>query len=320
MKLGEFGAAVSDFDPVDIPASPAADPETSAHSDGSSSIAAGVGVIRVGKKILTDGAWSLARHTTYGAALGGLRLSGVSVGVSHGTNDPADALAATLEVLVETPAAAGWALSGGKGVSAEALGVIGERWPAPAPKDLDRWGAVATAAALSAAHGDTAGATFRAPDNPSSAVAALVDQLVAAGLSPAEGNAADVLIVDGVASSFDHHAVSGLKARVVLPVGINVVSPRALADATRASIVVVPDFVAAAGQLIGRFAPALGIVADDEHALAAAISTTISDRLATPSTGAEEHPEGSFYLDACRRAEDFITTWQPALPAARPIG
>lgn len=308
IKLGEFGVAVLDFEstePTDGEPVPELTPSPAA-----------VGVIRLGKKILVDGAWSLARHTSYGAALAGLPISGVSIGVSHGPADPAEALSATIDALGTTPKAGKWALTGGKGVTDEALAPLGAAWPHPAHSDTDRWGAVATVAALSSALGSVSGLTFSLPPEATSATAALADQLTAAGLTASGDAPADVLVVEGAASSFDHHAVAGCTARAIVPVGVNVVSPRALADATRASVAVVPDFCSVAGQLLGRFASA----SDTEDQRFESIRSTIAQRLGSPNSDSQFSLSDSFYLAVCERAEDFMLTWQQSLPAARPIG
>jgi glutamate dehydrogenase (NAD(P)+) len=113
------------------------------------------GVIRWAKKVLADGARTLARSRTYAWAVLGEQVSGASAAVNASPEERTAALDAAIEELAGEIASGGLSLDAGKGVS---------------PGELARWNAIDTRAPL-----------LRAPSDlgPGATVA---DDLLAAGV------------------------------------------------------------------------------------------------------------------------------------------
>jgi hypothetical protein len=112
------------------------------------------GVIRWAKKVLVDGARTLARSRTYAWAILGERVSGASAGVSAPPEDRATAITRAVEELGERIAGGALSLDPGKGVS---------------PAELAAWEAV-----------DTRSGRLRSPSG-LGAGSTLADDLLAAG-------------------------------------------------------------------------------------------------------------------------------------------
>jgi glutamate dehydrogenase/leucine dehydrogenase len=119
----------------------------------------------------------------------------------------------------------------------------------------------------------------------------------------------DLLFIGSKAGALGHDGADGVKAKGVVPIGPVPFTTKALLTLQRASVTVVPDFVALAGPHLA----AQGGVADPA---AAAKATT--EGISEVVQAASSHEDGLF-LGACQRAEDFLRTWQDALPFGRPL-
>jgi glutamate dehydrogenase/leucine dehydrogenase len=120
----------------------------------------------------------------------------------------------------------------------------------------------------------------------------------------------DVLCVGSKVGVVDHENVASVKATTIVPVAPLPITARGLANATRAGIVVLPDFLTLAGPLLAAWP---GDDADATSLLAAAdqqIGAAVADVL--------DH-DGGPLLGACERAEAFLLTWRDDLPFGRPI-
>lgn len=261
------------------------------------------GVVRCARKILIDGAASLARHGTYAFAIAGVQASGASAGI-NAEGDGRDAAVGAFTGEYRGPAR----LSAGKGVSAEELGELpDDRTPAARERarELEMAGIIATIDVLT---GGIAGRTV-ALDHPDAALAAA---LAEAGATVPEVAAidtpADVLVVGSKVGAIDHDNIGSVAARTVVPSAPLPVTTRGLATAARLGITVAPDFVT----LVGPYLAAWSTESDNDPVEA-------TGELVRATVGAlQGHPAG-LVLGACELAENFLSTWQAELPFGRPL-
>ncbi|MFP5322859.1 MAG: hypothetical protein ACLGIC_13585 [Acidimicrobiia bacterium] len=269
-----------------------------------------VGVTRLARKVLTDGAELLARSTTYAFASFGIQMGGGSAGINAEGDDRDAAVAAFVEEVRPLVADGRWATDPALGLSEADLAPLRiadtrppELWEGGLADALAGQGAVAAAAA--ARDGGLAGATV-ALAGKGPVVDAARSAAEAAGATIAEGDGlhatADVLLVAGKAGVVDHDAVPGIQAGVVVPLTPVPVTARAHAELTRGGIVHVPDFLSTAAPLLR----AHGDVDDPVAAVAEKVSS-----LAPKGTG--------MWMAAVEEAEAFLRTWRDQLPFGRPL-
>lgn len=270
-----------------------------------------VGITRLARKVLTDGAELLARSTTYSFAAFGVPMGGASAGINAEGDGRDPAVAAFVEEVKDLVTEGRWATDPGLGLTEADLAplrIIDSRpadlWTDGAADRLAAQGAVA--AANAALDGGLAGATValagRGP-----VVGAARAAATEAGATVADGDGfdteADVLLVAGKAGVLDHESAAGVRARIVVPLTPVPVTARAHAELTRAGRVHVPDFLALAAPLLHAHADG---VADPFAAVA--------DKVASYA------PRGTgMWMAAVEDAEAFLRTWRDALPFGRPL-
>jgi glutamate dehydrogenase/leucine dehydrogenase len=302
------------------------------------------GTVRVARKVLVASATELARSVTYSFAAFGIRRGGASAGI----NAEGDAAGPALEAFTAEVAplvAAGLHLDPGRGVPPGALAGLaaGDRNPLAGSAAVTAAGVVAAveaalgplegrtvavegcdagpvpAAVVSAVAGrgakvvaasTAAGAVSRPEGIPPGALASgAVDGLGPVGEAHTVwAAAADVVLCGSRPGVMTHHAVPFVRARAVVPWGPVPLTTKALVDLEKAGVVVVADFVAAAGGLLA------GYLDGDE----AAVTAEVTARVAEVVRAVRGHADGPF-LGACHRAEGFLRSWVEALPFGRPL-
>lgn len=264
-----------------------------------------VGIARLAKKVLRDGAELLARSTTYTAASFELRLRGGSAGINAKPEDRDAAVAAFVAEVSELVSSDRWLPGPGLGLTAEDLSPLPRAEDRATAFDSATTGQSAMAAAtglLGSLDGRRVGIVGTGPVADAAASAAL-----ARGATPqsqASFNAdCDVLLVAGKAGALEHDLAGTVRAKAVVPLTPVPVTARALAVLGRAGVVVVPDFISTAAPLLAALDPTGG---DPMERVSAAV--------------AELAGEGTNLWMACAlRAEEFLKTWQPELPFGRPL-
>jgi len=269
-----------------------------------------VGVTRLARKVLRDGAELLARSTTYAFASFGIRMGGGSAGIDAEGDARYDAVSSFVAEVRPVVEDGRWATDPGVGLTEDDLAPLREvdrrpaaLWSEGLAPTLTAQGAVA--AAGSARDGGLSGATVavvgQGPLVDAARAAAEAAGATVAGTSPdAE---ADVLLLAGKAGMLDHHAAAGVQAGVVVPLTPVPVTARAHAELTKAGRVHVPDFLATAAPLLHAHGEG---VADPVAAVADKVAS-----LAPRGTG--------MWLAAALEAEAFLRTWRDELPFGRPL-
>lgn len=303
------------------------------------------GIVRLGRRILTSSATDLARSITYSFAAFGVQRGGASAGV-NAEGDAVDGARAAFVEEVRPLVAGGLHLDAGKGMDPTALAPLDDLDPGRARRSDPQLTAVGVLAAIEAALGPLEGRTVAIEGVGTSAVpAALAAAVVAAGgrvvaasdgegavsdpdgIDPGRlaggavsgegareepwkiwGAAADVLLCGSKPGVLTHAGVPFVRATAVVPWGQVPLTTKALVELERAGVVVLPDFVTAAGGLLAGYAD----IGDD------AVAGAVRDRIGALVEELHGHAEGSF-LGACERAEAFLRTWQDRLPFGRPL-
>ncbi len=300
------------------------------------------GLMRRAPKILQSGAWELARSATYSFASFSLPISGASAGVNASDNDAASAIDAAIAEITRTdptilldPAkgvnrsapmfdadprgdlagsvyltahtaltAAEWAAGslGGKPIAIE--GISTSPVALAVAQEAHRRGAIIVAAS------SASGSVTATSDSGLDPFEMLNDDWL--GSDPKPPNAiwdapADVVFIGSKAGVLNHQAADNLAARAVVPWGPVPFTARALAVASRKSVTMVPDFLSAAGGLVGGH---LETSADDAM-------SHLADRVLDRLTTSDKHEQGLF-VGACEAAEEFISSWTE-LPFGRPL-
>lgn len=268
--------------------------------------ATATGVVRCARKILQDGAVNLARSLTYSYAAFGIPTSGASAGI-NAEGDARDAAVAAFVEELTPRIAEGLTLTAGKGVRADELAAWSAASSADpaAGSDIDALAAGVIAAVSAAIElGDTTvGVEAGAPG--ADAIAAAANEAGAeASIAPIADLLADprmVTIVGSKPGVLDHVNVSGVTRGVIAGAAGLTITARGLAVARRNGVVVLPDFVTAAGPV-----------------LAAAGISDSATRIGEVVRSVLDHAEGP-YLGACLAAEASLRTWVTDMPFGRPM-
>lgn len=269
-----------------------------------------VGVTRVARKILQDGAELLARSTTYAFASFGIQMGGGSAGINAEGEAREAAVAAYLEEVAPLVTAGEWATDPGLGLSEDDLAPLragdrrpAELWTSSLSDALTAQGAVAAAGA--ARTGGLGGARC-ALVGKGPLVDAARAAVEAAGGTVVEGDGldadADVLLLAGKAGMLEHEAVPSVRAGLIVPLTPVPVTARAHADLGKAGKVHVPDFLSTAAPLLHAHAE----VGDPVAAVAEKVA------------GYADRGPG-MWLAAVEDAEAFLRTWRDDLPFGRPL-
>lgn len=270
-----------------------------------------VGVTRLARKVLQDGAELLARSTTYAFASFGIQMGGGSAGINAEGDGRDPAVAAFVEEMRSVVAEGRWATDPALGLTEADLAPLRiedrrppELWTAGLADTLTGQGAVAAAGA--ARTGGLAGASC-ALVGKGPVVDAARAALEAAGATVADGGApgtpADVLFLAGKAGMLDHEGLTRLTAGIVVPLTPVPITARAHAELTKAGVIHVPDFLSTAAPLL--------------HAHADGVTdpvATVGEKVASLAG----HGAG-MWLAAVEEAEAFLRTWRDQLPFGRPL-
>lgn len=261
-----------------------------------------VGVVRLAPKVLVDGAWMLARSTTYTFAVHGVRAGGVSAGINAKADARDAAVAAFVEEVGAFAGEAGLHLSPSTGLTGDDLAALG---PDPLDPVLTARGAIAAAAAF--LDGGLEGRTVAVVGTHPAADAARAE-LTRSAATLVEGATidaeADAVLVAGRVGVVDHGAAATVRATVVGPLTPVPVTAKAHAVLGRAGVRHVPDFVALSAPLLATVDPD----ATDPVGRVAALAAELAPR----GTDA--------WREAVDRAESFLRTWRDELPFGRPLG
>ena len=302
------------------------------------------GVVRVARKVLASSATDLARSITYSFAVFGIQRGGASAGVNAEGAGVAGAQQAFVDA-VRPLVAGGLRLDPGKGFDPAALqplADIDDRNPLCHSSAVTAAGVVA---AIESATGPLEGRTVAvegvdAGEVPVAVARTVVERggrIVAAstanecvfnpdGLAPGGlggalgdlgqtdkavkvwGAAADVIVCGSKPGALTHMGTPFIRASAVVPWGPVPLTTKALIDLGKAGVTTLPDFVTIAGGLLA------GHLEGDE----AAVTRGVTERIGGLVGELRGHAEGPF-LGACLRAEDFLRSWQDALPFGRPL-
>ena len=277
------------------------------------------GVVRWAKKVLQDGARTMARSRTYSWALLGQQVSGLSAGISAPPEDRDGAIAAFVAEMEGPISDGSCSFDAGKGVAPgdlTALDELDRRSPLRIEIGDELLG-IGIATAADVALGGLSGATavIEGAGDAGDAIAAALTAAgatVAATGSGAEvaTTASDLLVCGSKLGLVDHELAAALPQRAIVPCGVAPVTAKGLATASRRDIVVVADFLSLLGPLMA-FRP-------DEGATPESLRTAVAETVLPIATEVADHDEGP-YLGAAYRAEDFLHTWQEELPFGRPL-
>ena len=268
------------------------------------------GVTRLARKVLLDGAFLLARSTTYAFASFGVQMGGGSAGINAEGDDRDPAVAAFVEEARTLVADGRWTTDPSLGLNEADLAQLriddrrpSELWTDGLAATLTAEGAVAAAGA--ARTGGLTGARCALVGG-GPVVDAARTAIEAAGGTVVEGGIdadADVLFLAGKAGMLEHEAVPSVQAGVVVPLTPVPITARAHAELGKAGRVHVPDFLSTA-------APLLHAHATDVADPVAAVAEKVAG-LAGAGTG--------LWLAAVDDAEAFLRSWQDELPFGRPL-
>ncbi len=277
------------------------------------------GVVRWAKKVLQDGARTMARSRTYSWALLERQISGASAGISATPEHRDEAIAAFVGELRDSVATGSLSLDAGKGVSAEDLSgwmQLDRRSPSRTEAEHDLL-ATGVVAAGDVALGGIAGCSVTiegagtATDALSAAFAAAGATVAAIGVgADVAQTPSDLLVCGSKLGLVDHDLAAVLPQRALVPCGVAPVTAKGLAVASRRGVVVVADFLSLLGPLLA-FRP-------DDDATADSLRSEADLTVRNLLSSAMAHDEGP-YLGAALHAEAFLSTWQETLPFGRPL-
>lgn len=298
---------------LDLESSDEADAFVFVDLDGADSAS---GIIRSAKKILVDGARSLARSETYSWALMGQRHSGASAGI-NATDSARKAAVDAFNRRVDAE------LEGIELRLRPAKGVAATDDPVRAAL-LAHGVVAATASALDGLDGRSVALEHGSPaaveisqllsERGASVESVALDSLTTSG--------ADALVFGSRIGIIDHELAALLDHRAVIPSGPSPLTARAFAVMRRKGATVMAGFLTAAGPLFAE-APfgvatsdaGTGAIGTDTSTTAAAVEEFVTERCLEFA----EHPDGAF-MAACYAAEAFLGTWREELPFGRPLG
>ena len=225
------------------------------------------GVVRCAKKILMDGAWTMARSRTYSWALLGERRSGASAGINCPPPSRSDGVAAFVESVRESIRSGALSLDAAKGVEPAELAELSELDSRSRVRDdATEHGTLAAeltcrsaaiAAGVALGEGGLAGRTV-AIEGAGELRAALLEVVTAMGASVVGADLdpievlqaeADVLFCGSRMGVVDHDVAASLRVKVLAPIGVAPVTARALAVAERGDVTVLADFLTLSGGL-----------------------------------------------------------------------
>lgn len=269
-----------------------------------------VGVTRLARKVLQDGAVLLARSTTYSFATFGIRMGGGSAGINADGDDVDPAVASFVDETKELVASGRWSTDPGLGLTEDDLAPLRiedqrpkELWTGSLGPQLIALGAIGAARAVRGEDLKGATATLVGEGPAVDAARLALDRdgvTITGGDVDAE---CDLLFLAGKTGMLDHERAEAVRADMIVPLSAVPVTARAHAVLTQAGRIHLPDFLTIAGPLLHAHDTS-GVEPVDRVAEVAA-------ELTADGTG--------LWLAAAQRAEDFLRTWQDQLPFGRPL-
>ncbi len=266
------------------------------------------GIVRAARKVLQGGAKDLARSATYTFASFEHQRSGASAGINAEGDTVGEAVTAFAEELSPRAESGQLNLDAGKGVDASAIAGLTS---SVANREVDPVAAT-VAGVVASAQVVTQGVEGRRVviegQGPVPTALAVELRRLGAELVEVDGAAtkpwltwaadADVVLAGSKAGALTHQGVPSFKASALVPWGPIPVTTKAFADLRARGVVVLPDFITAAGGLLGRY------LDGDQEAVDAAVVSHVSDALHEVLA----HDDGPL-LAACYRAEAYLESW-----------
>ena len=269
-----------------------------------------VGITRLARKILVDGAELLARTTTYSFASFGIQMGGASAGINAEGDGVDPAVASFVDETKELVAAGRWATDPGLGLTEDDLAPLriddkrpAALWSGGLAPQMAALGAIAAAGAARGSGLDGARAAVVGSGAEADAARLGLDHAGVTIAGDALDTECDVVFVAGKTGMVDHDAAATVRATIVVPLTPLPITARAHAVLTQAGRVHVPDFLSIAAPLLHAHDPDGGTPVDRVGAAVA--------ELAGEGTG--------LWMAAALKAEAFLRTWQDELPFGRPL-
>ncbi|MBT8192093.1 MAG: hypothetical protein KJP22_01730, partial [Acidimicrobiia bacterium] len=252
------------------------------------------------RKVLPRTTIDLARHATYALAIHQIDAAGGAVALNHdraGEGDPFEGFRMALESWADAASFTGHTTLG---LSAEEAG------PSLAVPWAAHDDAIVSSAVASAPVSGAKVVIASSDEEASLHAAATAAGAASVDIEPDPGQAmksgAGVLFVRGKTGAVDHAIAADTNIGHLVGLQPLTTTARALAMASRAGCVIVPDFVSAAGPYL---------VALDSGADITAATTAAVARFADAGTDG--------FVRACELAEDHLRTWTSDLPFGRPL-
>lgn len=290
------------------------------------------GPVRWARKVLQGGAKDLARSQTYTYAVLGMSRGGASAGISAEAPDREETVAGFVDEAGALVADGTFLPDPGKGVRESDLTSLRDADPRDTARFLgDGAGFVGHCEALSAvvcaestlggldgrtvaiegSGGNVADLVALASARGAKIIVGPTDDGKPADIASVVGSEADVVFVGSKMGVVDHvvaESLAGVEA--VVPWGRLPLTAKALAVLRRSGVAAPADFVALAGSSIALWG--------DHDRTDADIEAAIAEQVGAMSAEFAAHDDGPM-LAACYRAEDYLATWQEALPFGRPL-
>jgi glutamate dehydrogenase/leucine dehydrogenase len=287
-------------------------------TDGDDPEAPATGVVRTGKKILQSSAKDLARSVSYSFAAFGVQRVGASAGINAVDDAVGPATEAFVAELTDRVSGGSLQIDAGKGTDPDAIADL----TAAAGRPPLAGSVEATVAGVIAAGAWANGGTLEGASVAVEGAGVVAEQLLVAldevGATLVEvpgldskpwmiwGAEADLVFAGSKPGALTHQGSPFVKAKAVVPWGPIPFTTKAFAELRRAGVVMVPDFLSAAGALLpGNVDQGAGTPAE----IAALVTTCLEE---------SRHDDGVL-LGACYRAEAFLATWLDAPLFGRPL-
>lgn len=287
-------------------------------TDSGTADAPATGVVRTGKKILQSSAQDLARSVSYSFAAFEVERVGASAGINAIDDAVGPATEAFVAEVAERVASGALQLDAGKGTDPSAIAALTDAAARPSlAGSFEATTAGVVAAGTWVNGGSLDGATY-AMEGTGPVVDQLVEDLRAVGATKVEvdgvdkkpwmiwGAAADLIFAGSKPGALTHQGAPFVKAKAIVPWGPIPFTTKAYAQLQRGGVVMVPDFLSAAGGLLPGNVSGKAETAEDIAALV------------TAALEASTHDDGVF-LGACYRAEAFLDGWLGEKLFGRPL-
>ncbi|MGK2930551.1 MAG: hypothetical protein ACSLFO_13360 [Acidimicrobiales bacterium] len=275
-----------------------------------------VGITRLARKVLQDGAQLLARSTTYSFASFGIRMGGASAGINAEGDDVDPAVADFVGETRDLISSGRWATDPGLGLSEADLAPLriedrrpSELWNGSLTEQLVALGAIAAARAARPSGMDGASVAIAGTGPIVDAARLGLDHDGIAVTGDTIDAQCDVLFLAGKTGMLDHEAATRVRAGMVVPLTPVPLTARAHAMLAQAGTIHVPDFLSIAAPLLHAHAHEIADGDGDGDPIDR-ITAAVAD-LASEGT--------NLWMAAVERAEEFLRSWQDELPFGRPL-